>query len=385
MECRERGAHVVDELQRLRHDRAVERIRPGSAAASVRSATIVASGLPSSAMRMSTARHAVTRTGACSPVPRSRARGRGCRRVCADEALDVDAIDRRPALEAPVRVDGRDPAKITEVERPAIGASRRRRRRRGRSRLRAAAGTNLRQPAARTVLFAGCQGRDDSAVSRIVVLSPHSDDGVLSLGASMARWARSGRQVELVTVLALDPSSTAETGGWDRRAGFLTEGRRCLRPSREDRAACTILGVTPQLAAVRECRLRPARRRRRRLERVPQSPRRCRDRAPSGVAAHASGSRVAACARRRATACAEGRSLRGAAVHAQGERIAVRTHGRRRARPAGEVARRQRLPLAAPAPRAGRRTESTPPRPGPTSGSSGPRTSSTCLSRLHRP
>ena len=28
--------------------------------------------------------------------------------------------------------------------------------------------------------------------STIVVVSPHSDDGVLSLGASMARWARSG-------------------------------------------------------------------------------------------------------------------------------------------------------------------------------------------------
>ena len=95
------------------------------------------------------------------------------------------------------------------------------------------------------MLFAGCQGRDDSAVSRIVVLSPHSDDGVLSLGASMARWARSGRQVELVTVFALDPSSTAETGGWDRRAGFLTEGDAAYARREEDRAACTILGVTP--------------------------------------------------------------------------------------------------------------------------------------------
>jgi LmbE family N-acetylglucosaminyl deacetylase len=83
-------------------------------------------------------------------------------------------------------------------------------------------------------------------VGRIVVLSPHSDDGVLSLGASLARWARSGRHVELVTVFALDPSSTAETGGWDRRAGFRTEGDAARARREEDRAACAILGVTPR-------------------------------------------------------------------------------------------------------------------------------------------
>ena len=90
------------------------------------------------------------------------------------------------------------------------------------------------------------QGRDDSAVGSIVVLSPHSDDGVLSLGASMARWARSGRQVELLTVFALDPASSAATRGWDRRAGFLTEGAAANARREEDRAACAILGVTPR-------------------------------------------------------------------------------------------------------------------------------------------
>ena len=79
----------------------------------------------------------------------------------------------------------------------------------------------------------------------IVVVSPHSDDGVLSLGASMARWARSGRRVELLTVLALDPDSTAPTGGWDRRAGFATEGEAAHERREEDRIACAHLGVTP--------------------------------------------------------------------------------------------------------------------------------------------
>jgi LmbE family N-acetylglucosaminyl deacetylase len=83
-------------------------------------------------------------------------------------------------------------------------------------------------------------------VGRIVVLSPHSDDGVLSLGASMARWARAGRHVELVTVFALDLGSTAETGGWDRRAGFRTEGDAARARREEDRVACAILGVAPR-------------------------------------------------------------------------------------------------------------------------------------------
>jgi LmbE family N-acetylglucosaminyl deacetylase len=80
----------------------------------------------------------------------------------------------------------------------------------------------------------------------IVVVSPHSDDGVLSLGGSMARWARAGRTVELLTVLALAPGSDAATGGWDRRAGFMTEGEAARARREEDRVACAILGVTPR-------------------------------------------------------------------------------------------------------------------------------------------
>lgn len=80
----------------------------------------------------------------------------------------------------------------------------------------------------------------------IVVVSPHSDDGVLSLGASMAGWARAGRQVELLTVLALDPESDAPTEGWDRRAGFATEGEAARARREEDRLACARLGATPR-------------------------------------------------------------------------------------------------------------------------------------------
>ncbi len=89
-------------------------------------------------------------------------------------------------------------------------------------------------------------GLGDVSGRRIVVVSPHSDDGVLSLGAAMARWARSGARVELLTVLALDPDSGTPTEKWDRRAGFATEGEAARTRREEDRRACAVLGVTPR-------------------------------------------------------------------------------------------------------------------------------------------
>jgi LmbE family N-acetylglucosaminyl deacetylase len=81
---------------------------------------------------------------------------------------------------------------------------------------------------------------------RIVVVSPHLDDGVLSLGAAMSAWARAGEQVELLTVLACDPDSTAPAGGWDARAGHMTEGESARARREEDRRACEHIGVTPR-------------------------------------------------------------------------------------------------------------------------------------------
>lgn len=89
-------------------------------------------------------------------------------------------------------------------------------------------------------------GLGDVSGRRIVVVSPHSDDGVLSLGAAMARWARNGARVELLTVLALDPDSGTPTEKWDRRAGFATEGEAARARREEDRGACAVLGVTPR-------------------------------------------------------------------------------------------------------------------------------------------
>jgi LmbE family N-acetylglucosaminyl deacetylase len=81
---------------------------------------------------------------------------------------------------------------------------------------------------------------------RIVVVSPHSDDGVLSLGAAMSSWASAGRSVELLTVLALDPGSSVGTKGWDLRAGFATESEAARARREEDRRACAVLRATPR-------------------------------------------------------------------------------------------------------------------------------------------
>ncbi len=103
-------------------------------------------------------------------------------------------------------------------------------------------------------LCAAGQARDHSGplttvqsidARRIVVVSPHLDDGVLSLGAAIASWARSGSRVELVTVFACDPESNAEAGGWDARADFRTEGEASRARRQEDARACAILGATP--------------------------------------------------------------------------------------------------------------------------------------------
>jgi LmbE family N-acetylglucosaminyl deacetylase len=80
---------------------------------------------------------------------------------------------------------------------------------------------------------------------RVVVVSPHSDDGILSLGAAMSSWARAGRRVELLTVLALDPSSETATRGWDLRGGFATEHHAALARREEDRRACENVGAVP--------------------------------------------------------------------------------------------------------------------------------------------
>ena len=78
-----------------------------------------------------------------------------------------------------------------------------------------------------------------------VVLSPHLDDGVFSLGAAIAKATSDGVAVRVLTVLAGDPDSEREAGPWDREAGFATEGEAARARRQEDRRACGIVGAEP--------------------------------------------------------------------------------------------------------------------------------------------
>lgn len=82
--------------------------------------------------------------------------------------------------------------------------------------------------------------------SRPVVVSPHLDDGVLSLGATIAVETQRGIAVDVVTVFANDPASRAPAEAWDRACGFATEGEAASARREEDRQACELIGAVPK-------------------------------------------------------------------------------------------------------------------------------------------
>jgi LmbE family N-acetylglucosaminyl deacetylase len=79
--------------------------------------------------------------------------------------------------------------------------------------------------------------------TRILVLSPHLDDAVLSVGAFVATAVAVGAKVEILTIFAGDPDSTAAAGRWDARAGFETAAEATHVRRAEDRRACAALGA----------------------------------------------------------------------------------------------------------------------------------------------
>jgi LmbE family N-acetylglucosaminyl deacetylase len=79
----------------------------------------------------------------------------------------------------------------------------------------------------------------------VVVVSPHLDDAVLSLGAGIARATRSGTEVRIVTVFAGDPESSGPPTDWDRAGGFTSAGEAARSRREEDRRACTRVGANP--------------------------------------------------------------------------------------------------------------------------------------------
>jgi len=78
---------------------------------------------------------------------------------------------------------------------------------------------------------------------RVVIVSPHLDDAVLSLGGWIATASKQGAAVKVVTVMAGDPKKDLPASKWDLRCGFegqiqATEARR-----KEDAAACGVVGA----------------------------------------------------------------------------------------------------------------------------------------------
>jgi LmbE family N-acetylglucosaminyl deacetylase len=88
-------------------------------------------------------------------------------------------------------------------------------------------------------LGAGAGARLEGSVA---VVSPHLDDGILSLGAAIAS-ARG--EVSVVTVLAGDPDSELPAGEWDAESAFGTAGEAARARRAEDECACRDVGARP--------------------------------------------------------------------------------------------------------------------------------------------
>lgn len=79
---------------------------------------------------------------------------------------------------------------------------------------------------------------------RVLVLSPHLDDAVLSVGATIAAHVEGGGVVKVATVFAGDPESLEAAGAWDALCGFSTAGAAARWRRMEDAQACGDLGAT---------------------------------------------------------------------------------------------------------------------------------------------
>ena len=87
-------------------------------------------------------------------------------------------------------------------------------------------------------------GRPLVTEGNVLALSPHLDDVVFSVGATLAHAIRHGAQVTVLTVFACDPGSREHPGSWDARAGFRSQGEAAAQRRREDERACSLLGAS---------------------------------------------------------------------------------------------------------------------------------------------
>jgi LmbE family N-acetylglucosaminyl deacetylase len=83
-------------------------------------------------------------------------------------------------------------------------------------------------------------------LGRVVVVSPHLDDAIMSLGATIAWAVQAGAKIEVLTVFTCIPTSGAPAGPWDKNCGYDTEGEQATARREEDRQACLVLGAEPR-------------------------------------------------------------------------------------------------------------------------------------------
>jgi LmbE family N-acetylglucosaminyl deacetylase len=88
-------------------------------------------------------------------------------------------------------------------------------------------------------------GRGEELEGPVVAISVHLDDAVFSLGAALARAARRGAEVTVLTVLANDPNADTPAREWDAQAGFRTAREAGEARRAEDRRACALIGARP--------------------------------------------------------------------------------------------------------------------------------------------
>ncbi len=79
-----------------------------------------------------------------------------------------------------------------------------------------------------------------------VVLSPHFDDAVFSLGGTIWRWSQEGGRVLVVTLMAGDPDRPLSSFAREHHRRWGVSDREAVARRRaEDEAALAVLGATP--------------------------------------------------------------------------------------------------------------------------------------------
>ncbi len=79
----------------------------------------------------------------------------------------------------------------------------------------------------------------------VAVVSPHLDDAVLSVGATMHNLVERGEDVHVITLFAGDPERSGPPSYWDQPRGVATAAEAIGERRAEDQKACDLLGVTP--------------------------------------------------------------------------------------------------------------------------------------------